>query len=155
VLDKLANWRERPAPEKLEISDGTVEIFIPRRAVDRNRHANRPAGSAGNVAGDKLHLFVPSATSTPGNLLEKALAREIAPFLLERLACYAPLLGVAMPALRLSSARTRWGSCSHHGGISLNWRLILHAAGSGRLRGLPRTGAPQGNEPQPTLLVCR
>ena len=27
VLDKLANWRERPAPEKLEISDGS-EIFI-------------------------------------------------------------------------------------------------------------------------------
>ncbi len=30
-----------------------------------------------------------------------------------------------MPPLRLSSARTRWGSCSHHGGISLNWRLVF------------------------------
>ena len=31
----------------------------------------------------------------------------------------------SLPPLRLSSARTRWGSCSHHGGIALNWRLIF------------------------------
>jgi len=29
-----------------------------------------------------------------------------------------------VPALALSSARTRWGSCSAQGGIRLNWRLI-------------------------------
>jgi len=33
-------------------------------------------------------------------------------------------MGRAMPPLALSSAQSRWGSCSHRGGIRLNWRLI-------------------------------
>jgi predicted metal-dependent hydrolase len=31
---------------------------------------------------------------------------------------------IAVPPLALSSARTRWGSCSERSGIRLNWRLI-------------------------------
>ena len=42
----------------------------------------------------------------------------------ERLAHYAPLLGVQYSALTLSSAGTRWGSCTVGGSIRLNWRLI-------------------------------
>ncbi|SDY34860.1 M48 family metallopeptidase [Nitrosomonas sp. Nm58] len=42
----------------------------------------------------------------------------------ERVALYADKLGVPLPRLRLSSARTRWGSCSSHGTVCLNWRLI-------------------------------
>lgn len=42
----------------------------------------------------------------------------------ERIALYAGKLGVPSPKLRLSSARTRWGSCSSHGTVCLNWRLI-------------------------------
>ena len=33
-------------------------------------------------------------------------------------------LGLAEPSVRLSNARTRWGSCHAHGRISMNWRLI-------------------------------
>jgi predicted metal-dependent hydrolase len=42
----------------------------------------------------------------------------------ERLEFYAARLGVRHRALRLSSAATRWGSCSADGRILLNWRLI-------------------------------
>jgi predicted metal-dependent hydrolase len=42
----------------------------------------------------------------------------------ERLAHYAPLLGVNYTALTLSSAGTRWGSCTVGGSIRLNWRLV-------------------------------
>ena len=42
----------------------------------------------------------------------------------ERLAHYAPMLGVQYSALTLSSAGTRWGSCTVSGSIRLNWRLI-------------------------------
>lgn len=41
-----------------------------------------------------------------------------------RIAHYAPQLGVAVRDVRLSEARTRWGSCSPAGRIMLNWRLI-------------------------------
>jgi len=42
----------------------------------------------------------------------------------ERLHQFAGRAGRAAPPLALSSARTRWGSCSEASGIRLNWRLI-------------------------------
>lgn len=42
----------------------------------------------------------------------------------ERIAFYAPRLGVALPQLKLSYARTLWGSCTTRGVVRLNWRLI-------------------------------
>ena len=45
----------------------------------------------------------------------------------ERLDFYAPQLGVRYSALTLSSAGTRWGSCTIGGSIRLNWRLIHYA----------------------------
>ena len=42
----------------------------------------------------------------------------------ERLTIYAGKLGVDYRAYALSSAATRWGSCSSDGRIRLNWRLI-------------------------------
>ena len=42
----------------------------------------------------------------------------------ERLAFYAKHLDVAYKSFELSSARTRWGSCTAQGKIRLNWSLI-------------------------------
>jgi predicted metal-dependent hydrolase len=79
-----------------------------------------------DVCSSDLTLYLnPGPGSTPALLLEQALREKARAVFSERLALHAPRLGVAAPPLRLSSARTRWGSCSHHGGISLNWRLIF------------------------------
>ncbi|MGQ9800591.1 MAG: M48 family metallopeptidase [Candidatus Saccharicenans sp.] len=43
----------------------------------------------------------------------------------ERIRSLAARNGFRFKKFRLSSARTRWGSCSARGTISLNWRLIL------------------------------
>ncbi|HZV64852.1 MAG TPA: SprT family zinc-dependent metalloprotease [Telluria sp.] len=42
----------------------------------------------------------------------------------ERLDVYAERLGVGYNSMALSSAGTRWGSCTVEGNIRLNWRLI-------------------------------
>jgi predicted metal-dependent hydrolase len=49
--------------------------------------------------------------------------REARPLLAQRLAHHATRLGRPTPPLRLSDARTRWGSLSPKGVVSLNWRL--------------------------------
>ena len=121
VLDKLAAWRERPATEKLALADGTVISALGATLTVTVTPSSRQRWL---FSGDKLHLFVPPAVAA-GIVLEKALREKARVVFLERLAHYAPALGVANPPLRLSSAKTRWGSCSHHGGISLNWRLVF------------------------------
>lgn len=121
VLDKLASWRDRPAPERLDLTDGTVISVLGAPLTV----AIAPAARARwHFAGDTLHLAT-SAAVDAAQLLEKALRDKARALFLERLAHYAPRLGAATPPLRLSSARTRWGSCNHRGGIALNWRLVF------------------------------
>jgi predicted metal-dependent hydrolase len=121
VLDKLAAWRDRPAQGNLKIIDGTVisalgaPLTIAFTDVGRSRWQFGPG---------TIYLR-PDAAHTANELLEKALREKARTVFAERLAIHAPRLGVGQPPLRLSSARTRWGSCSHHGGIALNWRLVL------------------------------
>jgi len=121
VLDKLAAWRERPAAEKLAVADGTVISALGAALTVTVTPGSRQRWL---FSGDKLHLFVPPAVAASA-VLEKALREKARAVFGERLAHFAPGLGVATPPLRLSAARTRWGSCSHHGGISLNWRLVF------------------------------
>lgn len=41
-----------------------------------------------------------------------------------RLEILAAKLGIATPPLKLSNAKSRWGSCSSRGDIRINWRLM-------------------------------
>lgn len=44
---------------------------------------------------------------------------------LARIAHFAPYVGKGPTAIRVAGQKTRWGSCSPRGVISLNWRLML------------------------------
>jgi hypothetical protein len=121
VLDKLADWRSRPTPERLAVSEGVVIFALGEALTVTVTPGSRQRWLSSD---QKLHLFVPPAVEARV-VLEKALRDKARRVFAERLARYAPQIGVPAPPLRLSAARTRWGSCSQHGGISLNWRLIL------------------------------
>ena len=121
VLEKLAARRERPAPLSLAVEDGG-HIFVLGEALTVK--VSPAARFRWQIADACLHLHVP-ATASNAAALEAALRAHARPIFAQRLAHYAAQLGVPPPPLRLSSARTRWGSCNHRGGISLNWRLIL------------------------------
>jgi hypothetical protein len=57
-------------------------------------------------------------------LATRALQKRALTHFGERLAHFTARLGLAPPKLGLSSAHTRWGSCSSRSGIRVNWRLI-------------------------------
>ncbi|GAB4494092.1 MAG: SprT family zinc-dependent metalloprotease [Anaerolineales bacterium] len=52
----------------------------------------------------------------------KAAARKV---LTERVRFYAHKFGLKYQKIRISSARTRWGSCSSRGTLSFTWRLVM------------------------------
>jgi predicted metal-dependent hydrolase len=122
VAQKLDEWRSRRRPETLKIVDGVRlpllgESLEIRLALGSNR-------VLWNVqAAPVLTLCLRSAAEAP-RVLEKALRDKARQLFLERLTHYAEVLGVRMPPLTLSAARTRWGSCSLKTGIRLNWRLL-------------------------------
>lgn len=60
----------------------------------------------------------------PRSAVVRALRRRALPYFLGRVSEHCQRLGVAVPPVRLTSARTRWGSCSARSGIRLHWRLL-------------------------------
>lgn len=55
---------------------------------------------------------------------ERWLVKQAADSLLPLLRQTAKEMDIEVPAARLREARSRWGSCSSHGAIMLNWRLV-------------------------------
>jgi predicted metal-dependent hydrolase len=78
------------------------------------------------VAVRTLHLGLPQ-DATPEQICDAVhawLQREALSYFLARVTHFAPQLGVHVTKVRLSSAKTRWGSASVDGSIRLHWRLI-------------------------------
>ncbi len=50
--------------------------------------------------------------------------KQALPDFQKRITLFASRLGVPTPPIRLSNAKTRWGSCNSRGEIRLSWRLI-------------------------------
>lgn len=74
------------------------------------------------LEGDRLVCMAP-AGQVPGVVIHWY-QRQARDLLARRLAQQAGRMGRAVPPLRLSNARTRWGSLSPKGVVSLNWRLV-------------------------------
>jgi predicted metal-dependent hydrolase len=80
------------------------------------------------IAADLLHLTV--LHPNPGNEGEIAafvgrwLREQALALLAPRVLHFARQVTRVSPAVKLSSARTQWGSCNHKGEIRLHWRLV-------------------------------
>ena len=81
----------------------------------------RPALGDGQL---RVALPDPSDTTALETRVVQWYRREALAFFQHRVAVYARQLDVSVSRLGLSSARTRWGSCTSGGSIRLNWRLI-------------------------------
>ncbi|MBN8497448.1 SprT family zinc-dependent metalloprotease [Accumulibacter sp.] len=123
IRKKLDEWRTRPTAAPLQIVDGLrLPVLGSPVQIRLARGANRCVWNL-QMAEPTLTLCLRSPEEAP-RVLEQVLRARARALFAERLTHYAPLLGVAVPRLSLSAARTRWGSCSQRTGIRLNWRLI-------------------------------
>ncbi|MBF2761492.1 MAG: M48 family metallopeptidase [Ectothiorhodospiraceae bacterium AqS1] len=77
--------------------------------------------------GDRLWVSVPAPEDQ--ELLRKALEKwyrgQGKVHFAERIEHYSPQLRVPEPTLSIRGQRSRWGSCSTSGRVSLNWRLMM------------------------------
>lgn len=69
-------------------------------------------------------LCLPASARNARQDVVRALRARALPWFAGRVEEYCHRLGLSSPPVRLSSARTRWGSCSARSGIRLHWRLI-------------------------------
>jgi predicted metal-dependent hydrolase len=119
VLEKLDEYAVTHAPRQLAIRAGVKIPLLDREAMVEVM----PGGNRVRWLGDTLILEARPETPLD-TLARRGLQRRALDVFNGRLSHFAGLMNCAVPPLGLSSARTRWGSCTHSGDIRLNWRLI-------------------------------
>jgi predicted metal-dependent hydrolase len=128
IVAKLQQFKQRQSEHVQQAIDWTHGAEIPYlgstlRLCVLERGAVLPPT---DDAVPELRLSLPPGASAQQvrEAAEVWFKKKARPLFEERLAHFAPQLGVQWQKLSLSSARTRWGSARSDGHIRLNWRLI-------------------------------
>lgn len=123
ITAKLDEWAARRAPP-MTWADGASIPF--RGELFTLRLTPRRRGTAAQLHGEALHVPVGEDADTAA--IEKAVTQwyrvEALQVFRECAEHFAPMLGVAPREIKLSAARTQWGSCTVRGVVRLNWRLV-------------------------------
>ena len=121
LLDRLQSRAvARPTPV-LDVVDGATVPLFGRALTLRLREGRITRWHP--LTDEREELLLPTTVDPLRALLRALQARALA-WYRGRVEEYCHRLGLPVPAVRLSHARTRWGSCSSRSGIRLHWRLI-------------------------------
>lgn len=101
-------------------ADGRLRITIPRGGSQREAGVFAVT-HLDWVARQRSRLSSMPAPAVPVEDMRRRARKELTPRLLELAAQH----GLAVAEVSIRGQRTRWGSCSRTGRISLNWRLLL------------------------------
>ena len=123
VVEKLDGW-QTCKPAAIRWQDGETIDYLGELLVLRVVQGLFAAPV--HHRGSELWVFVVNGSETAH--IEQAVSRwyqhEADQFFVRRVAHYAPLLNVVPHAVKLSEAKTQWGSCTAHGSVRLNVQLI-------------------------------
>jgi predicted metal-dependent hydrolase len=127
IFTKLIEWQTRVEQRALPKVDWKDGAEVPYLGQPVRVKLGAPQGMLAFSAQDAALQVPLPLQADPQQIKDRVqgwLQGEAKRLFGERLAIYAEKLGVNYRAYALSSAATRWGSCSSDGKIRLNWRLI-------------------------------
>jgi len=123
VVDKLENWQSRIVPVQ-RWGEGECILFRGETFVLRVIQATQKCPPRLTAT----ELIIQVADCNNQALIKKMVLlwykQEAMRVFEECVEHFAPLMGVAPRELKLTSARTQWGSCTVQGVVRLNWKLV-------------------------------
>lgn len=127
IFNKLGEWQHREARRVLPTVQWRDGATLPFLGKPITLQLESPAGVLLFDADTRiLHLALPAHADEQQikDRVQGWLQHQARRLLAQRLDLYAEKLGVRHSAFALTSAATRWGSCTADGKIRLNWRLM-------------------------------
>jgi predicted metal-dependent hydrolase len=124
ILRHLARASRPTSPAAGGIGDGDL---IPYLGRDVRINDCRGDGRALRVSLTPGGLLISGASDGPGleSLLEQWYRSQALRFVQQRVHSLAARWGLDYGRIIIRGQRTRWGSCSHKGTLSFNWRLMM------------------------------
>jgi predicted metal-dependent hydrolase len=127
ILAKLGEWRQRETRRVLPTVQWRNGATLPFLGQSITLVLESPIGAVlFNGETRVLHLAMPAHADEQQikDRVQSWLQQQARRLLPQRLDLYAERLGVRHTGFALTSAATRWGSCTADGKIRLNWRLM-------------------------------
>lgn len=124
ILKKLTARQENYVPpitwqdgETLQLLGSPITLYVVQHAKNKQPQFDHDSLTIASPEADKPEVI-------ERKVIQWYKKQAMAGFS-RRLEILAAKLGVPTPPLKLSNAKSRWGSCSSTGDIRLNWRLML------------------------------
>lgn len=119
IKQKQARAQEEALPSHQYV-DGETFLYLGREIPLRIIPNGRPA-----LVMDRVFKLTRSARPQAESCFEAWYKKQARAVLSERVEYFAKLHGFRVGKIRISSARTRWGSCSSKETLSFTWRLVM------------------------------
>lgn len=123
VVDKLTGWEARKIAIPQWLDGQQIRLLGEPVTLCVVRHL---FASSVQLSDKKLCVYL--AEHEPDSAIEAQVTRwyqqQAEAFFQQRVAHFAEAMQVAPRQIKLSSARTQWGSCTTRGTVRLNWHLI-------------------------------
>ena len=120
IESQQEHFRRNPPPEAKKYAPGEQFSYL-GKAYGLKIVPN----AAPTLVLDEEFLLSAAAQPRARQVFEAWYRRQGGLLFNERVQHYASHLGLRYQRLRISSARTRWGSCSSRGTLSFTWRLVM------------------------------
>jgi predicted metal-dependent hydrolase len=111
-------WKEALAPR--HYVEGETFLYLGKEIPLRLVTDGKPA-----LVKDRVFKLTRSAQPRAASLFEAWYKKQARAVLTERVEFFAHKYGFEVGKIRISSARTRWGSCSAKSTLSFTWRLVM------------------------------
>ncbi|MCK5096428.1 MAG: M48 family metallopeptidase [Candidatus Pacebacteria bacterium] len=131
-VSKHADWIEKRKKEinKKQVRtkkfvDGEEFLFLGEKYVLFRTLQGPSLGRARSVVLEGGVLYLPESIDDPKSAFEKWYKKKAKEYITRRVKEFARENNFEYNNIRITSARTRWGSCSGKKNLSFSWRLIL------------------------------
>ncbi|MBQ9044464.1 MAG: M48 family metallopeptidase [Oscillospiraceae bacterium] len=110
----------------LQVKDGRVIVRAPRRVSEKQIRAFVAAHEEWIAGALKKQRARAEAHPEPTEAERRAYIRKAKEVLPGRVAHYSRIMGLYPTAIRITSAKTRFGSCGSNGHVCFSWRLMQY-----------------------------
>ncbi|MCW2920317.1 MAG: hypothetical protein JWL76_191 [Thermoleophilia bacterium] len=122
--DVLTRMEQKSRDTEVDLERGDPVRWMGRWIPTRLERGGRRAAVRLDEFGERLLLRVPE-DEDPYDALVAWYRREARGIFERSVAEWAGLFGLVPGRVSVREQRTRWGSCTHKGDLSFNWRLVL------------------------------